>query len=41
MCGVGRTSPGTAVVGDRGALHGRDEGRLEVKQVTGEVWHAV
>jgi len=39
--GVGRTSPGTAAVGDRSALHCRNEGRLEVKQVTGEVWHAV
>ena len=39
--GVGRTSPGTAAVGDRSALHSRNEGRLEVKQVTGEVWHAV
>lgn len=38
---VGRTSPGTAAGGDRSALHGRDEGRLEVKQVTGKIWHAV
>ncbi len=43
MCvgGVGRTSPGIAGGGDRSALHSRNEGRLEVKQVTVEVWHAV
>lgn len=36
------TSPGTGGCGYGGsALHGRDEGWLEVKQVAGEVWHAV
>lgn len=41
VCGAELTSPGTVNGGDGGcALYGGDEGRLEVKQVAGEVWHA-